>query len=122
MTVPNFAKGLTFYSGMVSFGNATQTYSFKFDGLIPDSNDRAIFHLQTMTVNGNEVVANRPACFSFNLFFDNGCGDLVVSSSAIHRLAALGRAVCDLFTSCGWPKCHPFGSCSANHNGSLPDV
>ena len=93
VTVPNFAKGLTFYSGMVSFGNATQTYSFKFDGLIPDSNDRAIFHLQTMTVNGNEVAANRPACFSFNLFFDNGCGDLVVSSSAIHRLAALGRAV-----------------------------
>ena len=93
VTVPNFAKGLTFYSGIVSFGTATQTYSFKFDGLIPDSPDRSIFQLQTMTVEGHDVAADRPTCFSFNLFFDGGCGDLVVSSSAVHRLAAMGRAV-----------------------------
>ena len=93
VTVPNFAKGLTFYSGIVSFGTATQTYSFKFDGLIPDSSDRSIFQLQTVTVEGHDVAADRPTCFSFNLFYDGGCGDLVVSSSAVHRLAAVGRAL-----------------------------
>ena len=62
MTVPNFAKGLTFYSGIVSFGTATQTYSFKFDGLIPDSSDRSIFQLQTVTVEGHDVAADRPTC------------------------------------------------------------
>ena len=31
--------------------------------------------------------------FSFNLFFDNRCGDLVISSSAVHWLAAIGRAI-----------------------------
>ena len=85
VTLPNFAKGLTFYSGVVAFGNVTHTYNFAFENIIPDSPNRSIFHLQSMSIEGDN--------FSFNLFFDNGCGDLVVSSSAVRRLAALGRAV-----------------------------
>ena len=85
VTLPGFVKGLTFYSGLVGFGNVTHTYDFDFENLIPDSPNRSIFHLQSMNIEGDTL--------SFNLFFDNGCGDLVVSSSAVKRLAAIGRAI-----------------------------
>ena len=46
------------------------------------SDDRAIFMLQTIDIQGH----------SFNLFYDSGCGDLCVKKSAIDTLASLGRA------------------------------
>ena len=50
VTLPNFAKGLTFYSGVVAFGNVTHTYNFAFENIIPDSPNRSIFHLQSMSI------------------------------------------------------------------------
>ena len=48
----------------------------------PDVQDCAIFMLQTIVVSGVRL----------NLFFDNGCGDLVVKRSAVDKLLNLGRA------------------------------
>ena len=84
VTPPNFVKGLGFFSGMVGFAEGSQTFEFKFDNLIPDTKDHSIFHLQSIRIG--EISA------SFNLFFDNGCGDLVIKTSAMQRLASVGRA------------------------------
>ena len=43
---------------------------------------RAIFMLQTIEINGH----------TFNIFYDSGCGDLVVKKSAIDILLSMGRA------------------------------
>ena len=43
---------------------------------------RAIFMLQTIEINGH----------TFNIFYDSGCGDLVVKKSAIDILLSMSRA------------------------------
>ena len=48
--------------------------------------DHAIFMLQTIKVNGR----------SLNLFFDSGCGDMVIKRSAIVHLRKVGRAKLEL--------------------------
>ena len=78
--LPDFVKGLTFFSGVAGFGKTNPT--FDFEKVIPDTQNRAIFQLQTINVDGH----------NFNIFFDNGCGDMVVKSSAAKRLVELGRA------------------------------
>ena len=47
-----------------------------------DKDGPSIFQLQTINIEGH----------SFNLFFDNGCGDLVIKRSAAEKLLLLGRA------------------------------
>ena len=44
--------------------------------------DNAIFMVQTIEVEGHLL----------NLFFDNGCGDMVIKMSAADLLAKMGRA------------------------------
>ena len=48
----------------------------------PDVRDNAIFMLQTINIEGKK----------FNLFFDSGCGDMVIKKSAVDCLIELGRA------------------------------
>ena len=43
---------------------------------------RAIFMLQTINVGGKNL----------NVFYDSGCGDIVVKKSAIDSLIKMGRA------------------------------
>ena len=49
------------------------------DGMVKD---RGIFMLQTINIQGD----------LFNVFYDNGCGDLVCKKSAIDTLMSLGKA------------------------------
>ena len=49
---------------------------------IPDVRDSAIFMLQTIKVEEKR----------FNIFYDSGCGDLVIKKSAIDALLKMGRA------------------------------
>ena len=55
----------------------------KFVKLIPDIQVKAIFMFQSIKVNGIKLC----------LFFDSGCGDIVVKKSAIDLLSKVGRAV-----------------------------
>ena len=61
---------------------AHSTYGEGNSNILPDVSERAIFMLQTINVGGKP----------FNVFFDNGCGDIVVKKSAIDTLVQLGRA------------------------------
>ena len=61
MKLPDFVKGLTFFSGVAGFGKTNPT--FDFEKVIPDTQNRAIFQLQTINVDGHNC----------NIFFDNGC-------------------------------------------------
>ena len=53
-----------------------------FNNVIPDVQYSAIFMLQTITIDG----------VTLRLFFDTGCGDIVVKKSAMEALKRLGRA------------------------------
>ena len=48
----------------------------------PDITECAIFQLQTIDVDGSRI----------NLFFDSGCGDMVVKKSAVDRLVGADQA------------------------------
>ena len=54
-----------------------------FDKVIPDISERAIFPLQTISVDG----------VSLRLFYDRGAGDAVLKLAAIKALQKLGRAL-----------------------------
>ena len=53
-----------------------------FSNVIPDVQFSAIFMLQTIEIDG----------VTLRLFFDTGCGDIVVKKSAMEALKKLGRA------------------------------
>ena len=85
---PNFTKNIGLVCRSVSVA-ASQTVTFPgvpADKIIPDVRDNAGFQLQTISVGE----------FTLNLFFDNGCGDLVIKKSAIDKLASLGLAVLEV--------------------------
>ena len=52
------------------------------ENVLSDVKDSAIFMLQTINVGGKRL----------NLFYDSGCGDIVVKKSAVDALLSLGRA------------------------------
>ena len=58
------------------------TYKSKNSNVEDDVFDTGIFMLQTIRIEGN----------TFNLFFDSGCGDMVIKKSAVNCLMKLGRA------------------------------
>ena len=64
--------------------NESEIKSSTFSGatVLPDVSDRAIFMLQTINVGGKNL----------NVFYDSGCGDIVVKKSAIDSLIKMGRA------------------------------
>ena len=80
-SLPNFSLNIACMTMSIFVTNPTGSC---FDGLNsrPDVQDSAIFMLQTIFVCGVRL----------NIFFDNGCGDLVVRRSAVDKLLELGRA------------------------------
>ena len=61
--------------------NATSTSIKQFETR-PDIKESAIFQLQKIDVEG----------LTLNVFFDSGCGDMIIKKSAVEQLANVGRA------------------------------
>ena len=79
--LPIFSRNISCYADFVHFSNVSGGIFQEFKSR-PDVEYRAIFLLQTIQVQN--------VCL--NLFFDNGCLDLVIKKSAAEKLAAIGRA------------------------------
>ena len=83
-TLPLYSKKISCFSHVVG----TSTFSgqnlnnFKNYQTEPEIVESAIFQLQTIEVDGIKL----------NLFFDSGCGDMIIKKSAVEKLAAVGRA------------------------------
>ena len=82
--LPLFSRQISCFSDIIGIckfpGQHLNTFN---DVLIdPDITVSAIFQLQTIEIQGVQL----------NLFFDSGCGDMIVKKSAVEKLAAFGRA------------------------------
>ena len=84
-TLPQYSKTLSCFSESVSVAKGGKSLN-NFGNLQsePDIAESAIFQLQTIGVE-EEV--------TLNIFFDNGCGNMIVRKSAIDKLKTLGRAM-----------------------------
>ena len=79
-----FTKNISLVCGSVSLVTS-QTVTFPgapADKIIPDVRDNAGFQLQTIKIGD----------VTLNLFYDSGCGDIVIKKSAIDKLSNLGLA------------------------------
>ena len=81
--LPPCSKAISCFSDMVGVAKIQNTVS-TFDGFKsePDIAECAMFQLQTIEVDGD----------TFNLFFDTGCGDMIVRKCAVDKLVKMGRA------------------------------
>ena len=81
-SLPTHSKRISCFSEIVgvSRGGASRSYS-DFDSA-PDISESAIFQLQTIEVAGMKM----------NVFFDNGCGGMIIKKSAAEKLKLIGRA------------------------------
>ena len=83
-----FTKNISLVCGSV---NLTISGPSFFDGpsdnVIPDIKDNAGFQLQTIGVDSQNAL---------NLFFDGGCGDLVIKKTAVDILLSIGRAILEV--------------------------
>ena len=83
VTLPDFSKTLSLFSGLVySSRDATLKITFGFPNEIPDVQHRAIFLRQVITVCGVRL----------HILFDNGCGKSVIRKSAVDKLKSVDRA------------------------------
>ena len=75
---------LTFFSGIIGVASMDIINSDSIEGNegLPDITECAIFQLQTIEIEG----------IKFNLFFDSGCGDILIKKSAVVKLEKMGRA------------------------------
>ena len=82
--LPQYTKHITCFSEIaaVSKSEGTSLNVFSDFPVEPEISDSAIFQLQTINVDGLEL----------NLFFDSGCGDMIVKKSALEKLVGTGRA------------------------------
>ena len=76
----DFTKNISLVCVTFSFHSASVGRGL--DNVIPDVRFSAIFMLQTIIVDG----------VTLRLFFDTGCGDIVVKKSAMEALQKVGRA------------------------------
>ena len=60
------------------------------NNVLPDIPDRACFQLQTIKVEG--LVKGHSISRKINMFFDGGCGDMVISKPTVDYLMSIGRA------------------------------
>ena len=83
--LPQFSKNLSLLSVTVQM---VQKAPLRFQHLnaLPDVTDTGKFLLQTIQIQNVRL----------NIFFDNGCGDLVVKKRALDLLLGLGRAFCEI--------------------------
>ena len=58
--------------------------------IIPDIEDRACFQLQTISIKGQ--LKGRTKTRQVNMFYDGGCGDMVISKATVDFLLSIGRA------------------------------
>ena len=77
----DFTKNISLTCVSVTFHSSAMGKGFS--NLVPDVRYNAIFMLQTIEVDG----------VTFRLFFDTGCGDIVVKKSAMEALQKFGGAV-----------------------------
>ena len=79
----NFTKNISLVC-VNKFDHVVKNVDFRKgnEKFIPDVRDSAIFMLQTIKVEEKR----------FNIFYDSGCGDLVIKKSAIDALLKMGRA------------------------------
>ena len=112
--LPHFSKNLSLLSVTVHLVE-DRVSRFQHLNALPDVNDTGKFLLQTIVISGHR----------FNIFFDNGCGDLVVKKRAVDILLTLGRAFCEIsetleITGVGDQKAEALGVysiCLPLHNG-----
>ena len=76
----NFNKNFKEFSKNISTSCFSEVY--KNDNQKPQHEDNSIFAFQTIDVEG----------LQFNIFYDSGCGDLVISKDCRNRLTSIGRA------------------------------
>ena len=79
--LPNFSRNLSCFNEIVGVREVLSGEAVNYHNE-SDVTENAIFQLQTIEVDGVRL----------NLFFDSGCGDMVIRKSAIERLSAVGRA------------------------------
>ena len=83
--LPQFSKNLSLLSVTVHLVEE-KILRFQHLNALPDVNDTGKFLLQTIQIQHVRL----------NIFFDNGCGDLVVKKRAVELLTSLGRAFCEI--------------------------
>ena len=81
-SLPQFSQNLSLISVTVNLMKKETSLAFAHLNSRPDVRESAIFLLQTIVVESIRI----------NLFFDNGCGDLVVKHSLVEKLSRIGRA------------------------------
>ena len=81
--IPPSSRNISCFTSIVCVAKPLSSGNV-FDGLVtePEIVESAIFQLQTIVVGG----------ISLKLFFDNGCGDMVVKRAAVEKLGQVGRA------------------------------
>ena len=84
VALPQWSKNLSFFSDMVGVvkeikEDTTAYGTFRGE---PNVTDSAIFQLQRMVVEGIKL----------NIFFDSGCGEMLVKKSLVEKLISIGRA------------------------------
>ena len=88
VTLPPISSTLSFVS--ITFAGSsdlkalpgTETTFGEFKSL-PDIVESSIFQFQTILICGIKL----------NIFFDNGCGDMIIKKSAAEKLVSMGRAI-----------------------------
>ena len=78
--LPHFSKNISLVSVTVHLLKSESNLAFAHLKSKPDVRESAIFLLQSIMIQGIRI----------NLFFDNGCGDLVVRQSAGEKLSRIG--------------------------------
>ena len=86
--LPDYAKNICFHNQLTVYHseNPAPKVEVSTDGVNhfdqPDIKDKGIYILQEIEIDGR----------IFELFYDNGCGDLTMTMSAIELLISIGRA------------------------------
>ena len=91
--LPQYAKNIACFSNIVGITKLSQDWG-DLDHE-PDITDCAIYPLQRIEITGEMTLPDgqvKPVTFFLNLFFDGGCGEMVVSESAVDLLSSIGRA------------------------------
>ena len=84
VALPQWCKNLSFFSDMVGVVKEIKEDMAAYGTFRgePKVTDSAIFQLQRMEVEGIKL----------NIFFDSGCGEMLVKKSLVEKLISIGRA------------------------------
>ena len=85
-SLPQFCQSLSLLSFTVHISRDEKTLPFQKFNALPDVKDNGKFLLQTIQIENIRL----------NIFYDNGCGDLVIRKRALDLLAGLDRVQCEI--------------------------